>query len=248
MSTRLLALMIAMLAFSPGFAGKALALSITYQDGVTSEAAAITEFRTRGGMIAGLEVMAVFSDGESETMSWVANSGASGGVIGSGWSLIQSGDTFRSAWTLSMDGSSSDSTDTPSAIAKLVLNAGPGSSVFDIQSRGTGTRGSELGGAFELEGDYEGLSVTYSDRITISGRSPVGDLYNTLTLAFSEENRFSAGQSLRFVTDMDNLITLASRSVEPLGDGAAVPIPSAVWLFISSLAGLAGIGRWPRKT
>lgn len=248
MSTKFLALMIAALAFSPGFVGEALALSITYEKDVISEANAVTEFRTTGAMIEGLEVTAYFSGGGVETKSWIVNAPESGGVIGTGWSLSQSGDTFKSAWTLSMDGASASSTDTPRAIAKLVLNAAPGGSVFDVQPRGTGTQGSELGGAFELQSDYEGLSVTYSDRVAIGGRSPVGDLYNTLTLAFGAENRFSAGQSLKFVADMDNLITLESQAVEPIPDGAAVPIPNAAWLFISSLAGLVGIGRRSLKS
>ncbi|NEX19701.1 hypothetical protein G3480_05125 [Thiorhodococcus mannitoliphagus] len=249
MSTRRFALIL-VLAFSPGLVGNAFAISIRYEPGITHEARAITEYRTTGAMIEGLEVTAFFSNGASESLSWASSDAASGGVMGSGWSLTQSGDTFRSAWTLSMDAPSTSSTDRAPSIARLVLNAAPGRSVFDVDvtdQDGSGTAGSKAGGAFALEGQRQGLAVTYSDQVAIGNQRALGDLYNTLTLEFSETSFFSAGQSLNFVADMDSILT-SPKQLGGLDDRVAVPIPSAVWLFASSLAGIAGIGRWSRKS
>ncbi len=59
----------------------------------------MTQFTTTGGQMAGLNVTVTFSDGFTDSMTWVATNTTSGGVTNStagvhDWSLTQTGDTF----------------------------------------------------------------------------------------------------------------------------------------------------------
>ena len=64
----------------------------------------LTGFITTGAMMNGMSVTAYFNNGSFETEFWGATGAVSGGVIGTGWSLGLTGDSFTSSWSFVNDG------------------------------------------------------------------------------------------------------------------------------------------------
>lgn len=178
----------------------AFAAPITYDKGIPHYfTGGLTGYATTGAMMEGMEVSATFSSG-SESSIWGGTAGSSGGAFGNGWSLTQKGDTFNKAWTFSSE----------VTITKLLIDAGLGDAVFDVDKDSFGTEGSARGWAFDtsydghLEATYRGLlGLTQSD-------SPHGDLYRYLELDFGNVG-FSG--TLSFIADTDSMVL--SQSFEP---------------------------------
>jgi hypothetical protein len=222
--------------FLCSFAATASALptvTVNYDAGTTNVTTALSGFETTGAMMDGMLVTAVFSDGSFETKVW-ADAGwtDSGAVWGSGWYLYVIGDTWDQNWRL---------TSSTAVIDYIMIDAGPGDTVFDTLFGAVGTAGSANGKPFQVTTatvDTPDIVATYSDLVALTGDDPVGDLYRSLTIDFQGDFTGTAGaanQSVWFLADTDN--------IKFAGDLAPIPEPGTMLLFGTGLVGLAGLGR-----
>lgn len=194
------------------------AATVSYVNGTTYETAALAGFATSGDEMDGLSVTAYFAAGGSQALAWADTGSGAGGVTGTNWSLSLSGDTYGANWNLNSS----------VALSGLVLSGSSGDTVFDITS-GASTAGSSSGWTFQTA--YTGpLDATYRNIVQLTGDPPVGDLWETLSLAFGGDGGFTG--SLSFIADTDN--AAADADVTP----APVPLPAAAPLFLSALAGM----------
>ncbi|XHX78063.1 MAG: PTPA-CTERM sorting domain-containing protein [Stenomitos frigidus ULC029] len=178
-----------------------------------SHATTLTGFQTFGNQMAGMKVTADFLAGGSETLTWAATGPGAGGVSGSGWSLLQSGDTFSSPWTFAADSGK--------AIRSLLINAIPGNTVFDNGSNPS-TPGSFNGTSFTVQTGTAPTSFGYSVPIDIS----LGDLFGSLSLNYA--TGFTG--SMTFLADTDSGTTN-----DPVKPSNNIPTPAL-------LPGLIGLG------
>ena len=216
------------------------AITINYDAGTTYATTALTGYSTYGDMMDGMKVTAFFVGGGSETAIWEDNGAGNGMAEGLDWGLYENGDTFTGTWSFS---SLVD-------ISKLLIEAGPGNTVFDLTwpdpngdpntNLDFGTDGSARGWTFDYLGNANdiNLNVTYSDLVALNGNAAVGDLYLNLTIEFLDGYATGAAP-FQFRQDTDNL--------KYSGDITPVSEPSMMLLFFSGLAGLAGFGWKFRK-
>jgi hypothetical protein len=168
---------------------------------------------SQGSDMAGMSVQVFFGSGSSQTGFWEAidSVGAhSGHALVSNWfSLSVAGNTWDSAWTFA--NLSSDS------VTRIVIDAGLGDAVFDIDFSGNGTNGSYQGNSFELLGGNPALSgsATYRDQVAVGSFAPVGDLYRVLDVVFTNEVGVAPGASFAFRADTDNAPNGLTRVPEP---------------------------------
>ena len=161
--------------------------TVVYDAGTINETTALTGFSTHGDDMDGMKVTAWYG-AVSETAIWGDTGPGAGAAFGTGWSLTESGDTFGGTWTLTNN--------TGSAMTRLLIDAGPGDTVYDISwppgdnnpGSGYGTAGSARGWTFDVTGGSDaGLNIvaTYRDLVALSGNAPVGDLYRYLDIQFN---------------------------------------------------------------
>jgi len=154
-----------------------------------SQATSLTGFSTYGNMMSGMQVTANFLDGTFQRSIWGDRGNRSGGAIGSGWSLTQSGNSYESPWTFSNSGQ---------GITSLIIDAIPGNTVFDTYPLLDGplqTPNSAEGWEFQTTSGQRPTSYTYTDPIDISR----GDLFGKLSLYWN--NGFAGVMQFRADTD-----------------------------------------------
>lgn len=178
----------------------------------------LTGFATLGSEMKGMTVTAVFVN-FSETLSWQTTGASSGGVVGDGWSLSLTGDTFSAPWTLSI-------TNDARKLVGLILDGDPGLTVFDTTQPSPGTPDSASGADFAFLGGCAACDVTvdYVDVVAISPNAPVGDLFHKVMINFGQTGPNFGTFTFRQDTDNDSRFT--------------VPEPTGLALVGLALAGL----------
>ncbi len=212
--------------------GQVYSLSIRYEDGIPQVTQGISTAQTYGNMMAGMIVTAYFNNGTVEEEIWKPTGNHSGGVFGTNWSLSENGHTINGLWSLSNNSNLS--------INRILIDAGMGNSVFDLDDDlafgkdeiygypHAGTAGTGHGTTFltkSVSNDLD-LSVIYRDIVALDGVDPKGDIYRSLDIQFNNTGGFSKGSSLVFSTDTDNLTT--------------IPEPATMILFGVGVLGVIG--------
>jgi len=180
------------------YATGAAAVVVINKDATTVDSIpGLTTFQTFGDMMTGMSVTATFTDAGPLTAIWGATGPGAGGAFDAGWSLVESGDTFSSAWTFSF------LSDTLGMLTSLVLDGTPGLTVFDTTEPNTGTDGSAQGLDFVFSGtpDFD-VTATYSNIVAIGAADPVGDIFHILSIDFGENGPRTG--SFAFLQDTDN--------------------------------------------
>jgi hypothetical protein len=211
-------------------AATAAIVSINANNGTIRTTTDLTGFTTLGDDMDGMAVTVFFSGGASETLSWEVIGAGAGGVAGTGWSLVQSGDTFDidRPWTLTAD--------VGTTLTGFSLNGIPGDTVFDRTSPSFGTDGSAQGRDFEFVSSSvlratDTISVTYSQILAVGAAAPVGDLYTLLDVSFV--NNPLTGGNLVYLQDTDNAATDILIQDDPVVPNTPEP---------ASVMGLLGLG------
>lgn len=161
----------------------------------------ITTHVATGADCVGMEVTAYFDDLTSEKAVWVATGGDSGEVVGTGWSITQSGDTFDIFSPHIITNS------TGKTLTRLVFEGRTGGICFDRSFGGLiGTTGTNTGRDFRwgipppsgITFDFE-----YLEETGLAGDDPVGDIFGQLDVDFTG---FTSGKTARAVFDTDVVV------------------------------------------
>jgi hypothetical protein len=214
------------------------AYSVSFNAGTTNTTTALTGFSTTGAMMDGMKVTAFFADNTIELAIWGDTGANSGSAAGTGWRLDESGDTYGGIWSLYNNSGK--------GLSKLLIDAGPGDTVFDIDyAGGFGTAGSANGWTFQVYGNTDaGLNIaaTYIDEVALGDDAPVGDLWRYLEIDFAANgSALASGQYLRYITDTDNI-----KFAGDLNPRVPEPAAIAVWSVLS-VVGLGLIRRSRRS-
>jgi hypothetical protein len=172
----------------------------------------VSEANITGADMVGMVVTARFSDTLMEQRIWTSTGADSGGVVGTGWSLTQSGDTFDNPWTFTVDtrqtfgltlkSFSLDNTDD----AGLLAGSTP-STLFDSARPDPGTPGSSDGADFDIisggcpSPNCRPDTAVYSHVVALGSASPVGDAFHRLDVTFAQ-GQGQAGD-FQFILDTD---------------------------------------------
>jgi hypothetical protein len=210
---RLLTVVVAAALVWAGFAQASV--TVVYDTGTLYQTKALTGYSTFGDDMAGMAITA-YGPGSSQTVIWTATGAGAGGASGTGWSLVESGDTYGGIWHLS----------TSTALSRIVIDAAPGNTIFDTTFGGAqGTDGSASGWTFDLQSAPSNLNITatYRNQVALTGHAPVGDLWEQLQLDFTNTGGLGANKCLTFIADTDSAATAGD--VRP-----TVPAPGAILL------------------
>ena len=192
----------------------------------------LTGFVTTGADMSGLSVRATFSNGLIETRLWTTTGPAAGGVSGSGWSLSLDGDSFSSPWMFDFGPNLS------TQLTNLLLEGSAGLTVFDRAEPNPGTSGSAQGSDISFANGSCGSCgafALYFAVVSIGGAQPVGDIFHSLTLSFTEGTGPRGDWS--FLQDTDN----DSRFVP------GIPEPETYALMLGGMGFMAWAARRRRK-
>ena len=177
--------------------GGAQAATIVKNKSSISNIPGLTGFSTTGAMMTGLAVTANFVGGFSQTLFWGTTGATSGGVVGTGWDLSLTGDTFTSLWNFNFGANAGQ-------LLSLVLDGTNALTVLDTTLPNTGTPGSAQGNDLDMtDALLDAVTTgTYSSVVAIVPNGFVGDLYQVLTIGFNS----GAGPSsnFTFLQDTDN--------------------------------------------
>lgn len=212
----------------------AAAQTVNFVPGTSFNAPNLTGFTTTGSLMVGMQVAVDFAVGGLQTGAWSNFGGGSCGVNFGGFTLTLGcgTDTFGGNWTLNND--------TNDRVRSVRLNGAPGRTLFDVDATSS-TPGSGSGWTLLSSGGTFGGSVfgTYSNLVGVGGNSPVGDLYEQLTIRF--EDALGAGETYSFIADTDN----SSFDAPP---PVTVPEPATFALTVLGLVSLGGVARRRRQT
>jgi hypothetical protein len=214
----------------------ARAQTIAVNNATPYYAPSIGNFSTLGNNMFGMMVTGKFSDGQTFSGAWADLGGGLTGVDFAGRFRLTIGattNTFNNPWTLTVFGAANQ-------LTTLTLSGATGPVIFDRTFGGTnGTPTSNNGTDFALTApDANNILATYINSVQLVGSSgPVGDLFETLQIAFRTPFVGSApGRSLSFYQDVDNVI---------LG-GLLSPVPEPASLLMTA-AGLAALALAARR-
>jgi PEP-CTERM motif len=141
-----------------------------------------TTFQSSGASLEGLTVTASFSNGLVEELVWTSFDTSAGGVVGTGWGLSVSGETFSSAWDFTIDDGANLGN-----LTSLKLDGTTSKTVFDTAAPSPGTPGSEDGSDFAFGTCAEcEVEAIYSNAVFLGTDAPLNDLFRVLTLQFRE--------------------------------------------------------------
>lgn len=159
----------------------------------------LTGFATTGAMMTGLAVTANFVGGFSQTLLWSTTGATSGGVVGTGWDLSLTGDTFSALWNFNFGANTGGL-----QLLSLVLDGTNALTVLDTTQPDPGTPGSAQGNDLDMtDGALDAVTTgTYSSVVAIIPNGNVGDLFQVLTISFNS----GAGprSNFTFLQDTDN--------------------------------------------
>jgi hypothetical protein len=219
----------------------------------------ISGFMTTGEDMGGMRVTAYFdaalTAANSETFFWnpgLAGSQA-GSVVGTGWRLDETGDTWNSIWRLSPAGAAAPNLNLYGLLLEGFLPSDTPvdvrATVFDRTEPFFGTDGSYRGhdlSIFAAAGDWSHVRVSYIDEVdSLADASPVPlkDIYRSMQLQFGQVLTidgsslfdpvpFNFGDELLFLQDTD---TVGPRVP---GDPGEEGMPEPASVILLSLAGV----------
>jgi hypothetical protein len=202
----------------------------------------LTGLVTTGDLMAGMQVSGLFSNGSTQTCTWVVTGAGSGGCTAGNaadgsFSLNQAGDSFTNPFQLA-------NLSTQALLLVLTINGAPGNTVFDIVSTPGLTPGSDFGLAvsgFTSTGAPNGLG-TYSNIVNVNPDAAQGDLYAQLGIDFGAG--LAPGLAATFLADTDS-IGLRGGLPGSTADPNGVPEPMTVLLCGVSLIAIGLIRRFP---
>ena len=169
----------------------------------------LTGFMTTGADMAGMRVTATFAGGATQSLAWTASDASSGGVVGAGWSVSESGDTYDApagsgVWTLVAGANS--------PISSLLFEGAPTNptggptatgTVFDRLLPDFGTGGSFRGSDLTSDAPALALRVSYLNPVDnlADGPGALEDLYATMRVDFADPSSFTGTFVFRQDTD-----------------------------------------------
>ncbi len=230
---------LAVLMFGATVAASAATVIIDFSQGTRFNTEAISNAAVNGADMTGMQVEACNVDNVCRSATWAASLGEadSGGVVGDGWSITQTGDTFSSSFTVSL---------TDFAASRLTFNGRGAGLAFDTVSGAAGSPGSDDGKPFALgrvDDLFSGRDflVSYTDALLVDGKM-YGDLFTVMTVNWGLD---ISNQEFLFVSDTDK-ITRGS-TISPFVPGTPNPVPEPATLALVGLGLLAAAAARRRR-
>lgn len=225
----------------------------TFLPGTRYDAPALTTFTTFGENMVGMRVSWSFSDGSFGTANWGAFGPDSYGVNSSDFRVVMGrySDTFMDAWTVV-------NRSTTKTLQSVRFNGQPGRIVFDCGWTTTGCAGRQdpeqlTGSANSARGwsmstlGFGGDNIytggvlgIYANLVGVGGADPVGDLFEQLTIVYSDG--MAPGFIHGFRADTDNTSADIPDPITPQ------PVPEPATAALAMLGGLALLARRRRAT